>query len=122
MGSFVFLRFFCPAIVAPEAIDLDIPSDNREIRRALLLITKVLQNLANNVVFRESHMQVLNPFLSENVRQVTKYMSDIAVSITPLMTSDEQVRPKSWEVGTAVKALQAEHLRVADPDGDEIML
>jgi neurofibromin 1 len=80
VGSFIFLRFFCPALVAPEAIDLDVPTDNRETRRALLLITKVLQNLANNVVFRETHMKVLNSFLSENVRQVTKFLSDIAVS------------------------------------------
>jgi neurofibromin 1 len=82
VGSFIFLRFFCPAIVAPENIDLDIGADSRDVRRALLLITKVIQNLANNVVFgnKEPHMKVLNSFLSENIRQVTKFLSDVAVS------------------------------------------
>ena len=82
IGSFIFLRFFCPAIVAPENIDLDVSPDTREIRRGLLLITKVIQNLANNVVFgnKEPHMKVLNTFLSENILQVTKFLSDLAVS------------------------------------------
>lgn len=79
VGSFIFLRFFCPAIVSPESIDLDVNPDTRETRRALLLITKVIQNLANNVVFKEPHMKVLNPFLSDNIKQVTKFLSDIAV-------------------------------------------
>ena len=80
IGSFIFLRFFCPAIVSPEGIDLDSPSESREIRRALLLITKVIQNLANNVKFKEPHMQILNSFLAENIKQVTRFLSDIAVS------------------------------------------
>lgn len=82
VGSFIFLRFFCPAIVAPEHVDIEAPIDSREIRRALLMITKVIQNLANNVTFgnKEPHMKVLNSFLSENIRQVTKYLSELAVS------------------------------------------
>ena len=83
VGSFIFLRFFCPAIVAPDSIDLDVSPESREVRRALLLITKVVQNLANNVVFgaKEPHMKVLNSFLSENIRQVTKFLSDVAVGL-----------------------------------------
>lgn len=80
VGSFIFLRFFCPALVSPESVDLDLTSETRESRRGLLLITKVMQNLANNVVFREPHMQSLNDFLSENIRPVTKFLSDLAVS------------------------------------------
>lgn len=82
VGSFIFLRFFCPAIVSPEQADLELPSDTREIRRALLMITKVIQNLANNVVFanKEPHMKVLNKFLSENIKGVSKFLSDLSVS------------------------------------------
>ncbi len=82
VGGFIFLRFFCPALIQPEGIDLDANIDNREVRRGLLLITKVVQNLANNVVFgaKEQHMKVLNVFLSDNIRQVTKFLSDCAVS------------------------------------------
>lgn len=83
VGSFIFLRFFCPAIIAPESIDLDVRPDSPQVRRGMLLITKVIQNLANNVVFgttKEPHMRILNQFLSENIRQVTKFLSDVAVS------------------------------------------
>jgi neurofibromin 1 len=106
VGSFVFLRFFCPAIVAPEGIDMDVSPDTRDTRRALLLVTKIIQNLANNVLFgnKEAHMKVLNQFLSENIRQVTKFLSDVAV------------RPRSWEVSQATKAFQEEGERNLDAD------
>ncbi|OXB36317.1 neurofibromin 1 [Cryptococcus neoformans] len=110
VGSFIFLRFFCPAIVSPESIDLDVNPDTRETRRALLLITKVIQNLANNVVFKEPHMKVLNPFLSDNIKQVTKFLSDIAI------------RPKTIEVQNAAKTFQEEAERSQDLDGDDAII
>nr|XP_031861450.1 uncharacterized protein CI109_003054 [Kwoniella shandongensis]KAA5528522.1 hypothetical protein CI109_003054 [Kwoniella shandongensis] len=110
VGSFIFLRFFCPAIVSPESIDLDVNPDTRETRRALLLITKVIQNLANNVVFKEPHMKVLNSFLSENIRQVTKFLSDIAV------------RPKTMDVQAATKAYQDDIEHSQDADGDDAIV
>ncbi|KAL7420982.1 Ras GTPase activating protein ira2 [Cryptotrichosporon argae] len=112
VGSFIFLRFFCPAIISPEQADLDVNPDTREIRRALVLITKVIQNLANNVVFgnKEAHMKVLNPFLSENIRQVTKFLSDVSI------------RPRSTEVAQAVKTYQDEAARGNDGDGDNAVL
>lgn len=90
VGSLIFLRFFCPAIVNPESLDLHVPPEVREVRRALLLITKVIQNLANNVVFgnKEPHMKVLNSFLGDNIRQVTKFLSDVAVSLPKLGLED----------------------------------
>ncbi|KIR99934.1 neurofibromin 1 [Cryptococcus deuterogattii 2001/935-1] len=110
VGSFIFLRFFCPAIVSPESIDLDVNPDTRETRRALLLITKVIQNLANNVVFKEPHMKVLNSFLSDNIKQVTKFLSDIAI------------RPKTIEVQKAAKTFQEEAERSQDLDGDDAII
>ncbi|WVR09039.1 hypothetical protein IAU60_006099 [Kwoniella sp. DSM 27419] len=110
IGSFIFLRFFCPAIVSPESIDLDLSPDSRETRRALLLITKVIQNLANNVVFKEPHMRVLNSFLSENIRQVTRFLSDIAL------------RPRTGETQAATKAFQSDAEKHQDCDGDDAII
>lgn len=46
VGSFVFLRFFCPAIVSPESEKIvEVPT--RQIQRRFLLLAKVLQNIAN---------------------------------------------------------------------------
>lgn len=42
IGGFIFLRFINPAIVSPEVIDLDLPADNRDVRRGLVMITKVV--------------------------------------------------------------------------------
>jgi neurofibromin 1 len=112
IGSFIFLRFFCPAIVAPESIDLDVSPDTREVRRALLLITKVIQNLANNVTFgnKEPHMKVLNGFLAENIRQVSKFLSEMAAT------------PKFEEVADAVRKFMSDQERQGGREGDEAIL
>ncbi|EKE37766.1 hypothetical protein ENUP19_0307G0003 [Entamoeba nuttalli] len=50
IGGFVFLRLFCPALAAPEGSNLCgtaiVPPTAR---RTLILLTKILQNIANNV-------------------------------------------------------------------------
>lgn len=129
IGSFLFLRFFCPAIVAPEGIDLDVSPDTKEVRRALLLITKVIQNLANNVVFgnKEPHMKVLNPFLSENIRQVTNFLLDLSVgqkptSLYPVADAGIQARPKNSDLGAAIQRFQDDAEKLSDPEGDEALL
>ena len=112
IGSFIFLRFFCPAIVAPDNIDLDVSPDTREVRRALLLITKVIQNLANNVIFgnKEPHMKVLNGFLAENIRQVSKFLSEMAT------------KPKFGDVAEVVFKYTSDQVRHGDSEGDEAIL
>ena len=83
VGAFVFLRFFNPAIVSPDSENLCRPIDNPKIRRALLFITKVIQNLANNVLFgaKEPYMIVLNDFLNNNIVKVTTFLEEISVSV-----------------------------------------
>jgi neurofibromin 1 len=83
IGGFIFLRFINPAIVSPEVIDLDLPNDTREIRRSLVMITKVLQALSNNIRFsaREPALKPLNPFMAKNVYPMTRFLKDISVSL-----------------------------------------
>ncbi|KIK64870.1 hypothetical protein GYMLUDRAFT_83217 [Collybiopsis luxurians FD-317 M1] len=77
LGSFVFLRFISPAIVAPETINLDPPGDTR-LRRGLTLIAKIVQNLANNIFFgKEGHMVVLNDFLRDHSAHITRYLAQL---------------------------------------------
>ncbi|RIB13611.1 hypothetical protein C2G38_1974674 [Gigaspora rosea] len=80
VGAFVFLRFFNPAIVSPDSENLCKPVENVKIRRTLLLITKVIQNLANNVLFgaKEPFMIVLNEFLNHNIVKVTAFLEEIS--------------------------------------------
>lgn len=84
VGAFIFLRFFCPAIVAPDAEGLIATAPSKEMRRGLLLIAKVVQNLANNVLFgaKEPYMFPLNDFLTQNIYRVTTFLREISVSYT----------------------------------------
>jgi neurofibromin 1 len=85
VGAFIFLRFFCPAIVAPDSEGLVSSIPTKEMRRGLLLIAKVVQNLANNVLFgaKEAFMFPLNDFLTSNIIRVTKFLQKISVSSSP---------------------------------------
>lgn len=74
-------RFISPALVSPETIDIGLPPDAVAIRRGLLLITKIIQNLANNVRFgKEAHMVCFNEFLASNIVRVMKFLTEVNVS------------------------------------------
>lgn len=86
VGAFIFLRFFCPAIVAPDSEGLVSSIPKKDIRRGLLLIAKIVQNLANNVLFgyKEPYMIPMNPFLTDHIYQVTAFLREISVSLMNL--------------------------------------
>ncbi|KAJ2355779.1 Ras GTPase activating protein ira2, partial [Coemansia sp. RSA 2611] len=80
VGGFIFLRFLCPAIVAPDAHGICSQITNPEVRRGLLLCTKITHNLANDILFgnKETYMVPLNKFISENRTRTTDFLSEIA--------------------------------------------
>lgn len=49
VGSFVFLRFFCPAIVSPESF-FDLSTSNVKVKRSLIQLVKVIQYMANRTL------------------------------------------------------------------------
>ncbi|KAJ2723214.1 Ras GTPase activating protein ira2 [Coemansia sp. Benny D115] len=80
VGGFIFLRFLCPAIVAPDAHGICAQITNPEIRRGLLLCTKITHNLANDILFgnKETYMVPLNKFISENRTRTMHFLTEIA--------------------------------------------
>jgi hypothetical protein len=76
------ISFISPAIVSPEIVDVDITKDDSgRMRRGLMVIAKVIQNLANNIFFgKEAHMVCLNEFLQRNVVCITRYLNEVNVS------------------------------------------
>lgn len=46
VGSFIFLRFFCPAIISPSTF-FSIPNIEPKVKRSLMQLVKVIQNMAN---------------------------------------------------------------------------
>ncbi|EGD82365.1 hypothetical protein PTSG_03032 [Salpingoeca rosetta] len=68
--GFFFLRLICPAIMGPQLFGLQVnhPEDNTA--RTLILISKVIQNMANGITFgqKEDYMKDLNAFIGENAQ------------------------------------------------------
>ena len=73
--------FISPAVVSPDTIDIEIPKENfMVLRRGLMVIAKIIQNLANNIFFgKEAHMTILNKFLEGNIANVTGFLSEMHV-------------------------------------------
>ena len=80
----MFLRFISPTVVSPESIDIELPKENEfTMKRGLMVVAKVIQNLANNMFFgKQAHMAPLNDFLKENIVVVTRFLSELNVRIT----------------------------------------
>ena len=97
IGGFIFLRFFCPAVSSPEAYGIvegmhgftrtyqpltEPPSASA--RRLLILITKVLQNLSNDVEFgsKEPYMTKMNDFIHSNRQKLSDFYEKLVKPAT----------------------------------------
>lgn len=122
VGAFIFLRFFCPAIVSPESEGL-VKSNiaiSRDMKRGHLIATKVIQNLANNVLFgaKETYMIVLNDFLTSNIYKVTSFLREISNVPAATATAIENngvVRSSSLGVNNTSGAMSPSIARVEGP-------
>eukprot|EP00727_Mastigamoeba_balamuthi_P013215 m51a1_g8516 putative gtpase-activator protein for ras family gtpase (1931) ;mRNA; r:92824-99197 len=76
VGAFMFLRFYNTAITVPESYGLMPQPPTAAARRTLILISKVLQNLANGVKFgdKERFMAKLNTFMGMNQQPVARFL------------------------------------------------
>jgi len=79
IGAFIFLRFFNTGITVPETYGLMPTPPKQQARRQLILLSKVLQNLANGVKFgnKESFMVKLNGFIEQNQKKLVTFYDQI---------------------------------------------
>ena len=68
VSGFIFLRFFCPAILGPKLFGVMNEHPTEKTARLLTLVSKTVQNLGNLVEFeyKEPYMADVNPFIVEN--------------------------------------------------------
>jgi hypothetical protein len=68
VGGFLFLRFICPSITVPQYYGLISEIPNKKCQRQLILIAKVLQNMANlaTMSHKETFMKDLEGFMTKN--------------------------------------------------------
>ncbi|XP_015790236.1 ras GTPase-activating protein 1 isoform X2 [Tetranychus urticae] len=80
VGSFIFLRLICPAILNPRVFNIINETPSEIAARSLILIAKSLQNLANLVEFgvKEPWMEVVNPFILKNKARMIKFLNDLS--------------------------------------------
>ncbi|KAI9777148.1 MAG: hypothetical protein M1835_005318 [Candelina submexicana] len=84
VSGFLFLRFFCPAVLNPKLFGLLKDHPHPKAQRTLTLIAKSLQGLANLTSFgvKEAWMEPMNQFLVAH-RQQFKDFIDTICSISP---------------------------------------
>ncbi|KAL6055769.1 GTPase activating factor [Balamuthia mandrillaris] len=88
VGGYYFLRFLCPAIISPEGFGV-VPGPQQgspekvtvEVRRVLILVSKLLQQLANSLKFgaKEPYMEPLNPFIDDNLARMHQFFDKLAI-------------------------------------------
>lgn len=98
VGGIIFLRFICPSILAPDKASLvDGSQLTKENRRALILISKSLQNLSNGIKFgiKEPFMNPMNVFIERNISSLHSFFDSICniegieIIPSPLISQEE---------------------------------
>jgi len=81
IGTVLFLRFINPVIVSPYETGIIDKQPNSKTKRGLMLMSKILQNIANNVEFsKEQHMLYFNDFLRENFEAEKSWVEKLIFS------------------------------------------
>lgn len=79
VSGFLFLRFICPAILAPKLCGLLRDFPRAKAQRTLTLVAKTLQKLSNLGTFgkREEHMEPMNRFLTSHRSAFREYIDQV---------------------------------------------
>ncbi|XP_073509992.1 RAS protein activator like-3 isoform X2 [Phyllobates terribilis] len=79
VSACLFLRFLCPAILSPGLFQLSPEHPNPLSARALTLVAKVLQNLANFTRFgeKEDYMSFMNGFLEQHWDKMSVFLQTV---------------------------------------------
>lgn len=79
VSACLFLRFLCPAILSPGLFQLSPEHPHPLAARALTLVAKVLQNLANFTRFgeKEDYMSFMNGFLEQHWDEMSLFLQSV---------------------------------------------
>merc|ERR1712130_88378 len=79
IGGYIYLRFFNPVIVTPDYLGFVDVKPAKHMRRNLILLAKVLQNISNGILFgdKESYMGELNKFVLESREPLQDYFDKL---------------------------------------------
>lgn len=85
IGGFLFLRYICPAVVAPDGYKLIGAHITEKQRRMLVLVSKILQTIANERTFgeKEDYMMCMNQLVNEYQSIVQYFFNQLAKPVLP---------------------------------------
>ncbi|KAL9648798.1 hypothetical protein ABK040_003731 [Willaertia magna] len=113
VGGLLFLRLLNPAIVAPKNSGLVEVTPSGEASRCLLLVTKLLQNVANGVKFerkggdiktyKEAYMVPLDSFVVKNLEGARDFFEKVSSpvendNVEQEIVMDDEVREENFIV------------------------
>lgn len=75
VAGFMFLRFICPAITSSESFGFSPVQPMAG--RTLLLVGKIIQNLANGADFKEEYLFGMNAFLERNSLRMSSFCNKL---------------------------------------------
>jgi len=75
VGGYIYLRFFNPVVVTPESVHFVDKKLSKTMRRNLILVAKILQNLSNGVEFRDKFMHKLSKFIEKHREDIQTYFA-----------------------------------------------
>lgn len=86
-GSLLFLRNICPALSAPSAAGIEVKID-RSGRRKMILVTKLVQTMANDIILPVDDPDRSDGALNEFVNQQTPQIQQFLARITGTALAD----------------------------------
>eukprot|EP00727_Mastigamoeba_balamuthi_P014347 m51a1_g9537 hypothetical protein (1889) ;mRNA; r:825404-832589 len=113
VGAFVFLRLLNVAISVPESYGLLKEPPNEQLRRCLVLVTKVLQCLSTVTLFgeKEKYMTNFNELLQNNFPGLSRFYGKIAAE--PGRFSEQAVAIPDALYATCLQSIAAQVKRSA---------
>jgi len=121
--SFIFLRYFCPALMSPPK-EFGVEIIKETPRRTLVLVSKLFQNAVNGAELKEPFMLPLNDFVKANGLKIKNFILDISTLNDSEMSSQLRGLPSKIPINdsllsivnglTTVREQLMEKLRVVD--------
>jgi len=81
IGSLLFLRFICPAIISPDQYELVSERPSPEARRCLILVSKILQLISNDL--SEMDDPIVETFIRENMDKMRECVRKLTQNSPP---------------------------------------
>ncbi|GAB7350092.1 hypothetical protein MBLNU459_g0759t1 [Dothideomycetes sp. NU459] len=104
VSGFLFLRFFCPAVLNPKLFGLLKDDPKPKARRSFTLIAKSLQGLANMASFgsKEHWMEPMNAFLTTHRDAFKSFIDDVCSIPSPEVSLPTE-NPASYSTPLAIQ-------------------